>query len=69
MRQKSTRYLSYLLRIWQTRSGDELIWRASLDSPDTHQHYGFGSLQALVTFLEAETGEEFFPRDVEIEKM
>jgi hypothetical protein len=45
-------YVSYLLRLWQTRSGGELVWRASLESPHTGERWGFASLADLFTFLE-----------------
>jgi len=48
-------YVSYLLRLWQTRSGGELIWRASLESPHTGERRGFASLDELFTFLQKET--------------
>ena len=35
------RYLSYMLRLWQVRDDDELLWRASLEM--------------LVAFLREET--------------
>ena len=49
-------YLSYLLRLWQTGSGDERVWRASLEDPHTGERKGFASLTDLFTFLEQETG-------------
>ena len=50
-------YLSYLLRLWQTRSGDERIWRASLENPHTGERKGFATLADLFTFLEQEIGQ------------
>jgi hypothetical protein len=47
-------YTSYLLRLWQIRSGGELIWRASLESPHTGERKGFAGLADLFTFLEGE---------------
>ena len=49
-------YLSYLLRLWQTKSGGEQVWRASLESPHTDERKSFASLTDLFTFLEQETG-------------
>ena len=49
-------YLSYLLRLWQTRGGDEWVWRASLEDPHTGERKGFASLTDLFTFLEQEIG-------------
>ena len=50
-------YLSYLLRLWQTRSGGEWVWRASLEDPHTGKRRSFASLRDLFTFLEEETGD------------
>ena len=52
--EKQQRYLSYLLRLWQTSDGTKQVWRASLESPGTGQRHGFASLQDLVTFLAAQ---------------
>ena len=48
------RYLAYLLRLWQTSDGERLVWRASLESPSTHERQGFASLQDLFDFLQAQ---------------
>jgi hypothetical protein len=53
------RYISYLLRIWQESGGsapgdplgDPAVWRASLESPHSHELQAFGSLDELVAFL------------------
>ena len=47
-------YLSYLLRLWQTESGGEGVWRASLEDPRTGERKGFANLTDLFTFLEQE---------------
>jgi hypothetical protein len=57
-RKHESPYLSYLLRLWQTRDGDEQVWRASLESPGTGEWRGFGSLAALVAYLEQEIEEQ-----------
>lgn len=44
-------YLSYLLRLWQTRRAGELVWRASLENPHTGERRGFATLEALFAFL------------------
>jgi hypothetical protein len=54
MASEGRRYISYLLRLWQVRVGDELVWRASLESPHTGEQRGFSSLANLVSFLEGE---------------
>jgi len=48
------RYLSYLLRLWETSNGERVIWRASLESPGSGQRQGFSSIKSLMAFLEAE---------------
>ncbi|MFN2270305.1 MAG: hypothetical protein ACK2US_05685 [Anaerolineae bacterium] len=52
---KKQRYLSYLLRLWQTSDGKKQIWRASLQGPNTQERLGFASLEELMDFLEAQT--------------
>lgn len=55
-RRAQSRYLSYLLRLWQTGDGEELVWRASLQSPGSEERQGFASLEDLFDFLEDRTG-------------
>ncbi len=52
--QRQRRYLSYLLRLWQTSDGKTQIWQASLETPGTGERQGFGSLEELFDFLEAQ---------------
>jgi hypothetical protein len=52
---KQRRYLSYLLRLWQTSDGEKQVWRASLESPGAGERQGFASLEALFGFLQAQT--------------
>ncbi len=49
-------YISYLLRLWQIKSGGELVWRASLESPHTGERKGFASLDDLFAFLRRQIG-------------
>jgi hypothetical protein len=42
------RCTSYLLRLWQVRSEDGMVWRASLESVDTGERKGFASLDTLL---------------------
>ncbi len=56
MGNRKRRHISYLLRLWQVKSEDELVWRASLESPHTRERRGFPSLAELFAFLERETG-------------
>ena len=51
MTEKKPRYLSYLLRLWETGDDREQIWRASLESPGSGKRRGFADLQELFDFL------------------
>jgi hypothetical protein len=51
-------YLSYLLRLWQIRSGGRLVWRASLEEAHTGERQGFAGIDALLVFLREQTGDE-----------
>lgn len=55
MGEKQRRYVSYLLRLWQTQSDGELAWRASLEDSHTGKLTGFASLADLFAYLERET--------------
>ena len=49
------RYVAYMLRLW--RVGEErMAWRASLENAHTGARQGFASLEALLAYLENETG-------------
>ena len=50
-------YLSYLLRLWQASVDDELVWRASLESPHTGERLSFADAERLFAFLDAQTRE------------
>ena len=56
--QKTSRYLSYVLRCWQEPSihaGRETsVWRFSLQDPRTDQRRGFATLEALLVSLQEE---------------
>jgi hypothetical protein len=56
MNSEQRSYLSYLLRLWQTKGGGEGTWRACLEDPRTGERKGFAHLTDLFTFLEQETG-------------
>ena len=51
-----SRYLAYLLRLWQVGSGQEATWRASLEDAHTGERQGFADLDDLFHFLRQETG-------------
>jgi hypothetical protein len=47
-------YVAYLLRLWQVEEGENVLWRASLESTQTGERRGFATLADLFTFLENE---------------
>ena len=50
-------YFSYLLRLWSHPGGGESEnWRASLESPTTHEQQHFPDLENLFAFLRMMTG-------------
>jgi hypothetical protein len=55
MTTQEPRYLAYMLRLWQVRDNDEMMWRASLEDPHTGERRGFASLEMLVAFLREQT--------------
>ena len=55
MSDERRRYVSYLLRLWQTRREGALVWHASLESPTTGERWGFASLAELYAYLDRET--------------
>ena len=63
MTEERQRYLSYLLRLWQTSDGSEQVWRASLESPGSGARRGFDSLESLIDFLRAQTGSQPWSED------
>ena len=46
------RYISYLLRLWETIDGEQHIWHATLESPAGGERYSFASLEDLLAFLD-----------------
>ncbi|MCB0236841.1 MAG: hypothetical protein H6646_09725 [Anaerolineales bacterium] len=60
MNEEQRPYTSYLLRLWQTQSDRELVWRASLESPKSGDRQGFASMKALFAFLEEQTSHATF---------
>ena len=50
--QEQPRYMSYLLRLWQTSSGGQNVWRASLENINTGEKIGFENLPELCSYLE-----------------
>ena len=56
MNKEEQRYRSYLVRLWQTESSSEWIWRASTENAHTGERRGFARLELLFQFLEEEAG-------------
>ena len=57
MRQEEPRYMSFLLRLWQTEGDEGFVWRVSLEKPHDGARTGFASLAGLCTYLERKMGE------------
>ena len=55
MSEEPHEYYSFLLRLWQTRNRGHAVWRASLESAQTGERYGFADLASLFAFLEEQT--------------
>lgn len=49
------RYVSCLLRLWQTMDGKKKVWRASLEYPMSGERRGFSSVAELCAYLQRET--------------
>ena len=54
---QSPDYLSYLIRLRRTQTGEGHVWRACLEEPLTQEVFRFDDLQSLLTFLLAQTGQ------------
>jgi hypothetical protein len=48
--------VSYLLRLWQVRRGEALVWQASLQDARSGERTGFATVEALLAFLRELTG-------------
>ena len=60
---QTPRYLAYLVRLWQVQDRGVFVWRASLEDAHTGERRGFASLEALLAFLQAQTGVSAAPRE------
>jgi hypothetical protein len=49
-------YQAYMLRLWQVRVGDRLVWRASLEIPGVEGRMGFSDLESLFAHLREQLG-------------
>ncbi len=52
---RNGRYFSYLLRLWETTDGDQVVWLAMLELPVTGEKYSFTSLDDLFFYLLGKT--------------
>lgn len=52
MNQQTDKYHSFLLRLWQEECDGVLVWRASLESVQTRERWGFVGLSELFAFLD-----------------
>ena len=50
-------YSAYLLRLWQTASAGELVYRASIEDAHSAERVGFGNLDELFSYLRAQAGQ------------
>jgi hypothetical protein len=50
-----SRYLAFLVRMWQPGDEGKPVWRASVDNPHTAERHYFADLEALFAFLEEQT--------------
>ncbi len=55
------KYLSFLLRLWQSSGHEETVWHASLEDIATCERQGFASLAHLYAYLETQTGTSHSP--------
>ena len=61
---ENKKYLSYLLRMWQTGgckgtdTREAALWRASLQNPLNGERFVFVSLEELFCYLQRQTGRD-----------
>jgi hypothetical protein len=48
-------YHAYLLRLWSANERGKVVWRASLENPQTGERLGFANLERLFGFLQDQT--------------
>jgi hypothetical protein len=62
MADEQPRYRSYVLRLWEVRSGGGRACRASLHSPGSGERHAFADLQSLFRFLKRTMREPIEPQ-------
>jgi hypothetical protein len=50
-------YRAYLVRLWEARSGGQVVWRASAEDAHTGERRAFAELAELLSFLKEATGQ------------
>jgi len=51
MHREPRRYFSYLVRIWEAHTNDEVTLRASLERPGFKERVGFSNMNELFEFI------------------
>ena len=55
MTKRKQRYLSFLFRLWPASGKGAGVWRVSLESSHSGEHWGFATLEELFAFLRQQT--------------
>jgi len=58
---KGQGYFSYLLRLWQVGTGQDVAWRASLEEIPAGERRAFASLDDLLGYLRERTKPDSLP--------
>lgn len=56
MSERQTRYVSYLLRLWQDNDDQNPMWRASLQNSLTGERMAFASVDQMFAFVHRQLG-------------
>ena len=67
MGDRTSKYLSYLIRLWEADVDGRKVWRASAESPHTGERHAFADLSLLLDFLGEQTSSGQFSDDREPE--
>jgi hypothetical protein len=54
MSQDRSGYLSYLIRMWKSKTKRGWLWRGSLEDPGSGERRTFANLDHLIAFLRAQ---------------
>ncbi|MDP9351470.1 MAG: hypothetical protein M3P51_08020 [Chloroflexota bacterium] len=61
----TSRYISYLRRLWQVSDGRQPVWRAMVEDPRSGEQRGFASPELLFAFLSDQMGRPTDSADTE----